>query len=549
MKIFFGLAVALPLLAQVRPVVLVNGFQSDCSSLSSSSATFGQMEQLLSRVGFRVLFFDNCSVASASGRPSIEELGQAFGKFVAASSEAEVDVVAHSMGGLIVRSYLAGKLPGGGFTPPARPRIRKVVFLSTPHAGALAISGFVLDTEKNVQARQLLQGSSFLWELATWNQGTDDLREVDAISVVADGGASTPVAKSHDGAVPVTSSAFALSPDHIRVLPYCHQQDLPSLLCRGPGIAYAESQDHLGFRIVKSFLLDTVEWTTIGQDVSQSPVLSKYGGAMIRVRNAQNESSGDSRLFWSGGNIAGELPYNQEQQFFADLLPAAEYQVRAGSGQRSAIFSTAITSARYLPLLLKTGPNIAAVGAGVPLRSLSRAPGMIVSLFGSNMEGSTVKVAGHVALILYSSSRQVNLVIPEGLTGLVSMRLENDGGIAETQVLLEAAVPVVFSQNGVGTGAALAYHLDGSPVGPGTPAKPGEILSIYMTGLGSPAENPAVTVNDRAAEVLGTEKPASQPGIDIVAVEVPSLLPADSFRLVVRAGQRSSNELTLDIAP
>jgi triacylglycerol esterase/lipase EstA (alpha/beta hydrolase family) len=47
----------------------------------------------------------------------------------------EVDVVAHSMGGLIVRAYLAGKQPNGTFATPAAPLVRKVVFIGTPHFG------------------------------------------------------------------------------------------------------------------------------------------------------------------------------------------------------------------------------------------------------------------------------------------------------------------------------------------------------------------------------------------------------------------------------
>jgi hypothetical protein len=71
------------------------------------------------------------------------------------------------MGGLIVRSYLAGKVLEGGFAPPAETRIRKLVFLGTPHFGsAVAALG-----TPNPQLQQLQPGSAFLADLATWNQG------------------------------------------------------------------------------------------------------------------------------------------------------------------------------------------------------------------------------------------------------------------------------------------------------------------------------------------------------------------------------------------
>ena len=45
------------------------------------------------------------------------------------------------MGGLIVRSYLSGKQTQEGvFTPPADTKVRKIVFLGTPHFGTPATS-------------------------------------------------------------------------------------------------------------------------------------------------------------------------------------------------------------------------------------------------------------------------------------------------------------------------------------------------------------------------------------------------------------------------
>ena len=47
-----------------------------------------------------------------------------------------MDVVAHSMGGLVLRCYLSGKQNAAGvFQPPAATHVRKAVFLATPHFG------------------------------------------------------------------------------------------------------------------------------------------------------------------------------------------------------------------------------------------------------------------------------------------------------------------------------------------------------------------------------------------------------------------------------
>ncbi|MDQ6675674.1 MAG: hypothetical protein M3Z09_00090 [Acidobacteriota bacterium] len=133
------------------PVVLLNGHQNDCGS-SSFASTFASTDQVLQGNGQVSLFFDSCSVKN---RPSIEKLGSAFGDFVAALRYQDgtpvntVDIVAHSMGGLIVRSYLSGKQEQDNtFSPPPLTHIRKAVFIATPHFGSgIAAFGFGLDQQ------------------------------------------------------------------------------------------------------------------------------------------------------------------------------------------------------------------------------------------------------------------------------------------------------------------------------------------------------------------------------------------------------------------
>src|ERR1700730_15778834 len=78
-------------------------------------------------------FFNYCTVP---GQPTIEDMGAAFGALLAGLRYEDgqpvdlVDTLAHSMGGLIVRSYLSGKgSAAGAFNPPAVTHIRKIVFL------------------------------------------------------------------------------------------------------------------------------------------------------------------------------------------------------------------------------------------------------------------------------------------------------------------------------------------------------------------------------------------------------------------------------------
>src|SRR6476620_12456234 len=134
------------------PVVFLNGYQNTCPG-TSFAGTFGVADQVLQANGEVSLFFDNCSVP---GKPTIEELGTAFGNYLSGLKYDDgqpvttVDAVAHSMGGLILRSYLSGKRPGSAiFQPPSAIAIRKAVFLATPHFGSpVAFFGSDVQTQE-----------------------------------------------------------------------------------------------------------------------------------------------------------------------------------------------------------------------------------------------------------------------------------------------------------------------------------------------------------------------------------------------------------------
>lgn len=106
-----------------RLVVLVHG-------LWRSSASFGRMQRALEAHGYEVLAFDYPST-----RARIEEhatrLGDAITRAVATGpAPAELYLVGHSMGGLVIQEWLRARAPEGPL--PAR-----CVFVATPHRGAM----------------------------------------------------------------------------------------------------------------------------------------------------------------------------------------------------------------------------------------------------------------------------------------------------------------------------------------------------------------------------------------------------------------------------
>ncbi len=265
------------------PVVLLNGWRLPCiptdSTISASTGTFGQLASLLQSDGLSVAFFNHCFY----GDIPIEDLAAQFGNYLNGLSYtdgtpvSEVDVVAHSMGGLIVRAYLSGKQKTPGlFSPPTNMKIRKFVEIATPNFGSF------IAPDIGVQAPEMVPGSQLLWDLATWNQGGDDLRGVDALAIVGNGGPcctliNPPWQNASDGVVSLTSASlgFARDSSRTRILPYCHT----SSSCSGySGIAYVDSIMHPTWSIVHSFLSGTSDWMSIGTTPTEDQWLSQYGG-------------------------------------------------------------------------------------------------------------------------------------------------------------------------------------------------------------------------------------------------------------------------------
>lgn len=153
-------------------------------------------------------------------------------------------------------------------------------------------------------------------------------------------------------------------------------------------------------------------------------------------------------------------------------------------------------------------------GSFAPITN-SVAPGEYVSIFGTglapsqqqaqsfplptNLGGVQVTVNGVPAPLTFVSSNQINLIVPYGTStnSFATFQVTNNGS-ASNQVTLytNASSPGVFAltNNGgmfsPGIGPAAVTHADGSLVTQSSPAKAGETLVLYATGLG--AVTPAV---------------------------------------------------------
>ncbi|GGO83430.1 lipase family alpha/beta hydrolase [Wenjunlia tyrosinilytica] len=129
------------------PVLLLHGFIDNRS-------VFALLRRSLARYGWRHVHALNYSPFTFDIRKAARLLARHVEELCERTGESEVDIVGHSLGGLIARYYVQ-RLGGDA-------RVRTLVTLGTPHAGTLAVPLF----DPHPLVRQLRPGSALLAELA-----------------------------------------------------------------------------------------------------------------------------------------------------------------------------------------------------------------------------------------------------------------------------------------------------------------------------------------------------------------------------------------------
>lgn len=139
------------------------------------------------------------------------------------------------------------------------------------------------------------------------------------------------------------------------------------------------------------------------------------------------------------------------------------------------------------------------------------APNTLASLYGSNLSFNTralaaediraralptvltgtgvrVMIGNQFASMYYVSPTQVNLLVPSNiLPGTYNLELVRDGLLSPpVTVVIAPEAPQFFVQILLDKRTFVsATHVDGTPVDLDRPARPGDIVSLYATGLGS----------------------------------------------------------------
>ncbi len=219
--------------------------------------------------------------------------------------------------------------------------------------------------------------------------------------------------------------------------------------------------------------------------------------------------------------------------------------------------------------------------------SLSVAPGSLISIFGTQLAnesawalslplpislgGVRVQMDGNDAPLLFVSPRQINAQVPLEVSGrsLATVTILLNGVTSSSAaVLLAPTAPGIFtvSQGGQGRGVVL-HAADFSPVTVERPARAGEVLAVFATGLG--ATNPSVesgsppssstppvvriqplaTLGGISAVVRSAVLAPTFVGLYRIDLEVPAGLAAGPQPLVITSNSAVSNSVTVEIAP
>ncbi len=133
----------------------------------------------------------------------------------------------------------------------------------------------------------------------------------------------------------------------------------------------------------------------------------------------------------------------------------------------------------------------------------SVAPNEFISLFGTNLSpvtaspealplpatlgGVSVTVNGRPASLFFVSPRQINALVPFNTPEPYATIQVMNNGVSSNTVTVYAndTAPGVFTLDSSGIGSAAALHSDFSIVNTAKPAKPGETILVYLTGLGA----------------------------------------------------------------
>jgi uncharacterized protein (TIGR03437 family) len=183
------------------------------------------------------------------------------------------------------------------------------------------------------------------------------------------------------------------------------------------------------------------------------------------------------------------------------------------------------------------------------------------------LAGVTVRVGNRLLPLYFASPTQINLQVPPDLAlGPQTLTVSSQGmPDLNSDFVIVRDAPGLFPMVVAGQAYALAVHEDGTLVTPNSPARKGELLTLYGTGFGPtdhprvegfavPPAPPLLIVDPvsvlAGASVLKPEKAFAGPGrvgVDVVQFRLDGSVPSGTASLRVQINGVDSNTLPLPV--
>jgi uncharacterized protein (TIGR03437 family) len=243
---------------------------------------------------------------------------------------------------------------------------------------------------------------------------------------------------------------------------------------------------------------------------------------------------------------------------FAGALPMTVTQSGGGS---SASLNAIVNGATNQPGPIAPGEIVVLYGSGLGPQQLTVPDPDTVGHVPSSVGGTQVSFNGIPAPVIYTSSTQVSVVVPYGVSsGGAEINVSN----AATQSFASALVPVtgsspgIFTANSSGRGQAAAFNQNDALNSAASAAAAGEIVQLFLTGEGQvyppisdgklatvPLPQPllpvAVTIGGKPADVkYAGAAPGLVAGVMQINTQIPAGVATGAVPVIVSIGAASS---------
>jgi len=194
----------------------------------------------------------------------------------------------------------------------------------------------------------------------------------------------------------------------------------------------------------------------------------------------------------------------------------------------------------------------------------------------TNLGGVSVKIGDRFAPLFFVSPKQIIAMVPYEVSGQVNVQVVTGprAGGNSVAVNLSPTAPGIFSTNLSGSGQGAILNADNSlaaPGGAGRPAKRGDVVTIYASGLGpvtptlpsgleagsggttipTLVNQPTVRIGGQVATVNSTSLAAGYAGFYVITAQVPANASTGNnvpVQITTFEGQ-ASNTVTMAIGP